>query len=50
MLVLNDDEIRINRTDMINMLAEIYDLDIPWDDKCKVVDVIRKHLDQEGEK
>lgn len=50
MLVLNDDEIRINRTDMINMLAEIYDLDIPWDNKCKVVDVIRKHLDQEGEK
>lgn len=50
MLVLNDDEIRINRTEMINILAEIYDLDIPWDNKCKVVDVIRKHLDQEGEK
>lgn len=47
MIVINDGEIKLNKTDVIDILAEIYDLPIPWASKVAVVGVINKHLDPE---
>lgn len=43
-LQVKNDEIKLSKDDVIELLSEIYDCSIPWDNKVTVIEIVQRYL------
>lgn len=41
---LKNDEIKLSKDEVIELLSEIYDCPIPWANKVTVIEIVQKYL------
>lgn len=43
-LEFKNDEVRLSKDDVIELLSEIYDCSIPWANKVTVIEIVQRYL------
>lgn len=41
---LKNDEIKLSKDEVIELLSEIYDCSIPWSNKVTVIEIVQRYL------